>query len=354
MRKAVLIPGIMGSTLEYQRDQHTSEVVWGENFVENYRRLIDQPESLTWNHVPARARLLKTVKAKKWGASVKVCDLWEGLISGLRAHPAFEGFDPMEFGYDWRAPLEDSANELAGKLAETLENQGGGTKFTFFAHSMGGLVLRVGLGAGILDPGLIERIIYIGTPLKGSPASFSGAYGQLDLPFFREIFNLFNFRHADTFQATLLRSFRGFPSLYYLFPPKGILYLLDEHDVRSNPLDGNYMEEEQKAIAERAQQLLNNAQTILQQHNVRQFCIHTSVHSSRPTEMEYRVIPRGRGYEVLEIVGRTILGDGTVLASSACHGFPAVALRGVKNVTHASMCNDRDVFSAILAFLGDL
>jgi hypothetical protein len=40
---AVIVPGIMGSVLEYDRARGEIETLWGEDLGANYRRLVKQP-----------------------------------------------------------------------------------------------------------------------------------------------------------------------------------------------------------------------------------------------------------------------------------------------------------------------
>jgi hypothetical protein len=52
IRVAMLVPGIMGSKLFYGTGSNRREV-WGENFLKNYREIIEQPAVLDWNGKPA-------------------------------------------------------------------------------------------------------------------------------------------------------------------------------------------------------------------------------------------------------------------------------------------------------------
>jgi hypothetical protein len=345
---AVLVPGIMGSALEYAGPHGTVDTLWGEDFEANYARLVNQPGTLRWTRNPARARLLRSACSFK----VIRVKLWGGVLDKIRNHPSFTQPDPIEFGYDWRAPLEDSAAQLSLRLRQAIDANAHLTqapKFTFITHSMGGVLIRIAIGAGALDPALVDRIIYIGSPLKGSPAAFRSAYGRIDLPFFQDIFHLFHWKNYPKFQANLLESIRTFPSVYYLLPPREIDYLFYTLTSRSNPLREDAMGDEHKDIAERAHQLSRSAREIIHKQVIPEYAIYTSVNSARLTDLEYRVVPLGHGcgYDIKETVGQTMQGDGTVPCDSARDDLPTDAQMTVTNVDHALMCNHQAVVACL-------
>lgn len=48
-RVAVVVPGIMGSSLFYEEGSGRRTEIWGENFMSNYGRLLSNPTLLRWN-----------------------------------------------------------------------------------------------------------------------------------------------------------------------------------------------------------------------------------------------------------------------------------------------------------------
>lgn len=85
-------------------------------------------------------------------------------------------------GYDHRAPLEESALELARAAEEIAErNELGSRKLTVVAHSMGGIVARLAL----FDAGFrqrVEHLVTLATPHQGTLAArFLATPRALDL-----------------------------------------------------------------------------------------------------------------------------------------------------------------------------
>jgi pimeloyl-ACP methyl ester carboxylesterase len=77
----------------------------------------------------------------------------------------WHGFNLVEFAYDWRVSIEDSAAELVSFLEEETSGP-----VSLVAHSMGGLVARAALpllGGGETN-GRLERVVQLATPNYGS------------------------------------------------------------------------------------------------------------------------------------------------------------------------------------------
>lgn len=170
-RVAVVVPGIMGSTLFYEDGPGRADEIWGENFRTNYGRLLDNPTLLRWNGRPAGSSLLENVYPTKVMPFAKY-RLWGGLLDYLRGHPEFGGdHSTLLYGYDWRQSLMESAERLGERLdahSEYLRSSSGEEpSYVFFAHSMGGLVVRIALALGVLEPHRVGTIVHIGSPLEG-------------------------------------------------------------------------------------------------------------------------------------------------------------------------------------------
>ena len=100
----------------------------------------------------------------------------------------------VPFGYDWRAPLEDSARHLAALLTTLLEQRGAnGAPVHLLAHSMGAIVVRVMM---LNHPAVwsqwlqseTSRFVMLGAPNGGSWAPMTLYTG--DDPFGRLLTNL--------------------------------------------------------------------------------------------------------------------------------------------------------------------
>jgi hypothetical protein len=361
-RVAVIVPGMMGSVLERTEFRHGTQTIWGEDLTENYRTLIGNPGILRWADNPAKARLMRFVRLDAevpllhWNVPFKKIDLWGRTIDLLKSRSDFARI--VEFGYDWRAPLSDSASMLVSDVHAdagiSLSDPAAAadTAVTFITHSMGGLVVRFAIAAGIIHPSRIDRIIHIGAPLKGSPAAFRTAYDRLDLPLFSEIFGLLRRKNRASFEHHLLECIRTFPSLYHLLPPKEIPYLYYSPSSRSNPLREKAMREDERIIATKCHQMLERAHVIISEQKIRVRTIYTEVHSGRDTELEYRVVPlaNGLGYTIEAAHAHTLYGDGTVPCDSA-RGDPPVQGISVINVDHMYLCNDERVVKCLSVLL---
>jgi Lecithin:cholesterol acyltransferase len=361
-RFAVLVPGMMGSVLEEDGYYGRTQTLWGEDLTENYHALINSVGLLRWADNPARARLMRFVNVSAsvpltdWQVPFRKLDLWGRVIKLLDQRADIE--KTIEFGYDWRAPLLDSARSLAESLKDAtgisaeLEPSADDIRFVLIAHSMGGLVVRIALAAGLIHPRRIDRIVHVGTPLKGSPTAFRTAYERLSLPLFHELFGLIRRKNKAAFEHHLLECIRSFPSLYHLLPPREIPYLYYSPSSRSNPLREKSMPLEQRKIAAECHKMLELAQKTIATNNIRASTIYTEVHAGRTTELEYKVTPLARdlGYIINGVHADTALGDGTVSADSARGELPVQGL-SVINVDHMVMCNSHEVVKCLNALL---
>ena len=356
---AVIVPGIMGSVIEYDRAGASVETLWGEDFDANYHRLVTQPGTLNWTGNAGKGRLLKSAKSfnvQFCGRSVSLhrVHLWDRVLNELSGHPSIHPCGPLEFGYDWRAPLEESAVHLRSRLEEAAESVGAALqdlKCVFVAHSMGGLLLRVGLGSGILIQRSSTASSTSARLLRALRRRFEDCLDRIDLPFFREVFRLFHWRNFPQFKENLLECMRTFPSLYYLLPPKEIDYLFYSVSSRSNPLRERAMHPDHKATANRAQHLLTKGRDVVNANGIKEYVICTSVNSKSLTDLEYRALPlgHGRGYSVEEVIGQTVKGDGTVSVESARGDITEQI--PLTNVDHAFMCNDEVVAKALITLM---
>ena len=358
LRIAVLVPGIMGSILERSDYYGGTQTIWGENLTANYRTLINNPGVLKWADNPADARLMRFVNVDAeipladWRVPFRKLDIWGRVIQFLNARSDVE--TTVEFGYDWRGPLVDSANRLInwlkanGQVDLASERSDDAPPFLFITHSMGGLVVRIAIANGKIHHSWVDKIIHIGTPLKGSPSAFRTAYEGLSLPLFREIFGLVRRKNRAAFEHHLLDCIRTFPSLYHLLPPREVPYLYYSQSSRSNPLRERSMSNEHRSIASECHETLERAQEIIANQRIKVSTIYTEVHAGRQTELEYRVTPLadGRGYTVDGVHARSDYGDGTVPADSARGELPVRGL-SVINVDHMVMCNNDKVVECL-------
>jgi hypothetical protein len=352
----VLVPGIMGSTLSTGTGPG-SRFLWSADFKENYATLVKSSGALRWSGNRAHAKLLNKVVFSLPYIPVPLCKfaLWSRLLKWIAINRRLDYARLVEYGYDWRAPLDETAAcllaELAQKIGCDISVQRPQEKLLllFFAHSMGGVVVQLALGRGFLHPSWIDSLVFIGTPHKGSPSAFRSAYSSLSLPLFKDIFNCITGRNRAVFFNHLLECIRTFPSIYSLFPPDEILYLYYSPSVRSNPLAENVMPRECIEIARRTHSALNDAAKLITQHSIHSYSIYTTVNEDRLTELEYRVtqLPRDQSYQIVETISTTMRGDGTVPEESARGAVPPLIPMTVTNVAHDVMCDSSLVVNCL-------
>ena len=361
----VVVPGIMGSTLKYDHlDENSPLTLWSENIRENYDRLIHNAGTLKWNGNRAKAELIEyftfslPIPILGCAFPLKRAVVWERTLSWMRTHPMFKDEVMVLFGYDWRASLLETSRELAERLAHASGDRVSTPwsppkpKFTIFTHSMGGIVALLAIGQGLLHPTRIDRIVFIGSPLRGAPSAFSSAYESVQLPLFREIFGLFHWNNLTLFYKNLLESIRTFPSIYSLFPSEEIPYLYYGPSSRSNPLREEAMPLKEREICLETHRTIANGVRLLELEEVAAHTVYTEVNSHRKTDLEFRVRPGGPGYgyAIIETISLTSLGDGTVPSDSAC-GPPYFKRQTVNNVDHAFLCNDEKVVECLTTLI---
>jgi pimeloyl-ACP methyl ester carboxylesterase len=338
----------MGSTLATGVSS-ASRFLWSDDFRANYATLMESPGCLRWSGVRASPKLLNRVvfSVPFLGFPLRKFELWSRTLDWISACNHFDGRRLIQYGYDWRAPLEETAALFASDLGEAVDNDVSNLRtpqtpdFVFFAHSMGGLLVQLALGSGQLHPSWVGALVFIGTPHKGSPSAFRSAYGSLSLPLFQDIFACIKRRNRLAFFSHLLECIRTFPSIYSLFPPEEVLYLYYSASSRSNPLTEGVMPRENVEIARRTHQLVKEATRVITKNSIRSYTVYTAVNANRLTELEYRVTPlqREQAYQILEPISTTMRGDGTVPAESAMGNIPPLVAMTVTNVTHDTMCN---------------
>ena len=91
--------------------------------------------------------------------------------------------DLVPFAYDWRQDIRVSAGQLCARIEQLVAQGGGRRTVNIVAHSMGGLVTLHCLlhgGAGGRPWAAAEhvrRVVFVGTPLGGSPVVFDDLLG---------------------------------------------------------------------------------------------------------------------------------------------------------------------------------
>ena len=187
----VFVPGIMGSELWLG-----SERIWP-----NVKRLFTEPDIL---RLPEKHPLEPRDIIREIVVVPNLIELeqYDPLLSYLQEDLGYQkGTDLLEFPYDWRQSLEQTAQRLAKAIDEWKVTP----PITLIAHSMGCLVSRYyveKLGGNRK----IGRLILMGGPHQGAPAALTNLLAGPDLLPFGLLGD--RLRHVI---AT-------FPSAYHLLP----------------------------------------------------------------------------------------------------------------------------------------
>ncbi len=204
-RPVIVVPGLAGSQL-----YHGSERVWP-----NVRYLFRHPELFRLpegDGLEARGVVDEVVIIPNLVKQEQYNRLGDYLVEGLGYQ---RGFDMLEFAYDWRKDVRESAQQL-GALIESWELT---TPVTLIAHSLGCLVSRYYVER-LGGKRRVERLILLGGPHYGVPKALANLLlGPELLPF-----GLF----GDRIREVLIT----FPSVYQILP----IYPCTE-DQHGQPID---------------------------------------------------------------------------------------------------------------------
>lgn len=98
---------------------------------------------------------------------------YDGIINSLKNIGYEENTDFYVFGYDWRQPLNNSADDLNSFITQHIPDQN--TKVDLLGHSEGGQVARVYSQKYGTDK--VDKLLTVGSPFKGSAISYQGVEG---------------------------------------------------------------------------------------------------------------------------------------------------------------------------------
>ena len=155
----ILVPGIMGTEMKKDGD-----LIWPDT-VEMLRNPGDEfmnvlSVNTDGTFVDNQVALGDIVR------SAPTKDIFAGLITEFVASGYQENTDLFVLPYDWRLDIRSTSVDLKNKI-NTVISQTGSSKVDIIAHSMGGLLSK----QYILDngSGLIDKLIFVGTPHLGAP-----------------------------------------------------------------------------------------------------------------------------------------------------------------------------------------
>jgi pSer/pThr/pTyr-binding forkhead associated (FHA) protein len=187
----VFVPGIMGSEL------------WlgGERIWPNVKRIFTEPDIL---RLPEKHPLEPRDIIREIVVIPNLIELeqYDPLTSYLQEDLGYQkGTDLLEFPYDWRQPLEQTAQRLAKAIDEWKVTP----PITLIAHSMGCLVSRYYVER-LGGKHKIGRLLLMGGPHQGAPAALTNLLAGPDLLPFGLL--------GDRLRSVIAT----FPSAYHLLP----------------------------------------------------------------------------------------------------------------------------------------
>jgi len=214
MKAAVLVPGIMATRLRLN-----GEDIWPP-----------KPTETIWGYNRLDALLSDDVEVGEPVDRVLCYAFYETIVQQLTAL-GFRAGDPhsrlVEFGYDWRLDIRETARALAARLQSLHDD--GVREIHLVGHSMGGLVSRLAIEADDAHAqdwyGDIASFISLAVPHLGAPLAIArvmGLDGTLGI--------------SGPEFARLARDAR-YPSGYQLMPPPGEAAIWDLHSPDIQPVD---------------------------------------------------------------------------------------------------------------------
>lgn len=348
----VIVPGILGSSLDYQ-NQWRSKEIWTDKLLDNYRILRADPLALKWNGVTANATLIEHFDTpfSRW-------DIWDNFTGFVKLACSAPDDKLIRFGYDWRASLRNTSTLLKARLdvhvnCDVSAPQTGDTKFTFFCHSMGGLLLLCLVGQGKIHPSWIEKVFFIGCPLKGVPIAFQYLFAPLiAVPYLERISPFLLGRNKQTFLRSMQMSLASFASCYELLPVSNWKYLVYSYDDRRNPLEEQIIDQTLRDNAIETHRVVDAGRDFLRNNNVRCYALLTYQMTSKQTPIEFAVNHHtSGGYAVQSVFGLTSYGDGTVPQISAFQPGCELTDLLVYDVEHMFLCSNSLTLSRLLTVL---
>ena len=228
-------------------------------------------------------------------------------------------------------------------------------KFVIVAHSMGGLVICVALADGILNPGWIDQVFFVGTPFKGAPKAFGQLFGKVDLPGLKFWTRLRSPRNSNLLLRMFHDAVKEFSSAYELLPHKEWSYLeCNDEPGLGNALFGRGIEQKWQELALNTHEKVIRGARILRSGRIPIHVAFSGLYTKNRTEIQYRAsFNQNQRYTVNKILKRTKEGDGTVPRSSAA-AFPNAKKRELREfvfIEHMLLCNNSRISSWIDAQL---
>ncbi len=366
----IFIPGIMGSSLR-QSSAHGSTQLWYEDALASLSQLTGKPGILQYTpHGSVVAgNVLEEIRVGGW--KIILCKL---LRDEMQKLVEAGEFDYDEFPYDWRQSIFDSAKQLGSWLSSKhgfvndslgKQQQSTNIELNIITHSMGSLVTAVSLMEGYIHPKNVRRLVSVGAPFLGAPASFQAAYSTGYLPFMKWVERWMNKgMNRRARRDAILQALQSFPSTFQLLPHQAHSLVKIRGAGWVHPLSGNILQTNMKGLVQQTHNLMLNYEHFLKTSNViYHFIYGTSpqryfgfVSDETPNQFKASYGSAGSGFSATYTKVKTdgwTVGDGTVPVDSATiHDTSDLTTRtGIPGVKHAYMCNNSIVVDKIKQLL---
>ena len=176
----IFVPGIFGTTLEFDDMQGRKENIWspGIQDIFGYKRfaLLSDPNNVNPGEV------LNTIVTNAFYVYRPILKTLKEIFDTLNPHSQH---DVVPAPYDWRVDLLDSARALNHQVNRYVTDETEFDAITFVAHSMGGLVTRLLLESVLNEPTQKRpwqsirnrKAFFACTPHLGAPKALMYALG---------------------------------------------------------------------------------------------------------------------------------------------------------------------------------
>lgn len=244
----ILIPGITGSYLF--KDYGNEGEIW-PNVVELFLSLPDGflndlSLNLDGSEKPSFPIKVGDIIREESGSHV-----FDYLIQDLENEGYVEGKDLFVFPYDWRISNGYNAILLSEKIESILE-QTGSEKIDIVAHSMGGVLAKTYIAED--DIGVVDQLIFLGTPHLGAPKAFKALMYGDDMGFGLDLFggSSNDIRFLNPQQLKTIS--QNMPAVYELLPSRKYIsdnggYVINQQN-ENNPVTLNYAQTKSKMITD--------------------------------------------------------------------------------------------------------
>ncbi len=367
----IFIPGIMGSSLQQPAAAGGAQL-WYEDALASLSQLTGRSALLQYSPASSVAvgNVLEELRVAGW--KISLCGL---LRQEMRKLEEDKQFFYDEFPYDWRQNIFGSARQLGGWLTKhgfTIDANGKqehheSNQLNIITHSMGSLVTALAVMEGYIHPSNVRRLVCIGAPFLGAPASFPAMYTTGYLPFMEWIERWVNKgMNGRARRSAILQALQSFPSSYQLLPHQSHPLMKIKGGGWLHPLSDNIIDPAIKSLVINTHTLMLSFEQFLINKGITYHFIFGSSPQrlfglglyNTPYQFKAKhgtnpVTGSSTYVGVKALRGGWTVGDGTVPVDSATiykSGDPATRT-GIPGVKHAYMCNSKTVVDKVKQLL---